>query len=177
MDTISSNDPLSNPQFYIIYSLVDPRDYLPRYVGFTTNPERRMLKHKYELNGQNPEKETWIEELKRSGLEAIFQPLEVVKGLTEAREREIYWVRYYLKKGITLTNILIARTSYTLFPHVLKPESPSSDPDKHVSYQFQYRKCGKPHCVCVSGEFPHGPYWYAFWRENGKVHSRYIGKA
>jgi hypothetical protein len=46
---------------------------------------------------------------------------------------------------------------------------------KGVSYQLERIKCGKKNCKCAAGEF-HGPYWYAYWREGGKVKSRYIGK-
>jgi hypothetical protein len=33
-------------------------------------------------------------------------------------------------------------------------------------------RCGKPGCVSC----PHGPYWYAYWTEDGRRRSRYIGK-
>lgn len=33
-------------------------------------------------------------------------------------------------------------------------------------------RCGKPGCRSC----PHGPYWYAFWREGGRRRSRYIGR-
>jgi hypothetical protein len=33
-------------------------------------------------------------------------------------------------------------------------------------------RCGKPSC----SKCPHGPYWYAYWWEDGKRHSRYVGK-
>jgi hypothetical protein len=32
-------------------------------------------------------------------------------------------------------------------------------------------KCGKPFCVMC----PHGPYYYAYWKENGKLKKKYIG--
>jgi hypothetical protein len=41
-----------------------------------------------------------------------------------------------------------------------------------VSYRQQHVRCGKPTCT----RCPHGPYWYAYWREGDKVRSRYIGK-
>jgi hypothetical protein len=48
--------------------------------------------------------------------------------------------------------------------------------DQHITYQLQYRKCGKPTCgTCKSG-VGHGPYWYAYWREGQKLRSGYIGK-
>jgi predicted nicotinamide N-methyase len=55
------------------------------------------------------------------------------------------------------------------------PDTSSASQQQHVSYQFQYRKCGKSCTKCDTGK-GHGPYWYAYWREGGKVHSRYIGK-
>jgi Family of unknown function (DUF6788) len=37
-------------------------------------------------------------------------------------------------------------------------------------------KCGKNRCKkCERGE-GHGPYWYLYFRRNGKLTSRYIGK-
>jgi len=33
-------------------------------------------------------------------------------------------------------------------------------------------KCGKATCT----KCPHGPYWYAYWWEDGKRRSRYLGK-
>jgi len=39
------------------------------------------------------------------------------------------------------------------------------------TYRLQYIRCGKGCRGC-----PHGPYWYAFWKEDGKTRSEYIGK-
>src|SRR6476661_6063225 len=48
--------------------------------------------------------------------------------------------------------------------------------DLHITYQLQYRKCGKPTCgTCKRGP-GHGPYWYAYWREGARLRSGYIGK-
>jgi len=47
---------------------------------------------------------------------------------------------------------------------------------QHITYQLQYRKCGKPTCgTCKMGS-GHGPYWYAYWREGARLRSGYIGK-
>jgi hypothetical protein len=35
----------------------------------------------------------------------------------------------------------------------------------------EWVRCGKG-----CGGCPHGPYWYAYWREGGKVKKRYVGK-
>jgi hypothetical protein len=47
---------------------------------------------------------------------------------------------------------------------------------QHVTYQLQYRKCGKASCgTCRNGQ-GHGPYWYAYWREGSRLRSGYVGK-
>ena len=48
--------------------------------------------------------------------------------------------------------------------------------DQHITYQLQFRKCGKPSCsTCRTGQ-GHGPYWYAYWRQGSRLRSGYIGK-
>jgi hypothetical protein len=48
--------------------------------------------------------------------------------------------------------------------------------DQHITYQLQYRKCGKSSCkTCREGK-GHGPYWYAYWREGSRLRSGYVGK-
>ena len=51
---------------------------------------------------------------------------------------------------------------------------------KHIRdrlYQLERVRCGKVGCKCSgeNGEL-HGPYWYAYWRQDGKLKSRYVGK-
>lgn len=48
----------------------------------------------------------------------------------------------------------------------------SSEEGGKVGYRQQMVQCGKRGCKSC----PHGPYWYAYWREGGRVRSRYIGK-
>ncbi len=45
-------------------------------------------------------------------------------------------------------------------------------PGSQVSLRSQMVRCGKESCT----RCPHGPYWYAYWREDGKRRSRYVGK-
>jgi hypothetical protein len=48
--------------------------------------------------------------------------------------------------------------------------------EKHITYQLQYRKCGKSNCrTCRTGR-GHGPYWYAYWHEGTRLRFCYIGK-
>ncbi|GER85976.1 hypothetical protein KDW_01380 [Dictyobacter vulcani] len=44
-----------------------------------------------------------------------------------------------------------------------------------VTYRQQFTRCGKERCrKCKEGS-GHGPYWYAYWSENGRTVSKYIG--
>lgn len=41
----------------------------------------------------------------------------------------------------------------------------------------QYRRCGKPRCRCSRpGEPPHGPYFFHYWRGEGKARKRYLAR-
>ncbi|MFN2544829.1 MAG: hypothetical protein ABR600_09725 [Actinomycetota bacterium] len=52
--------------------------------------------------------------------------------------------------------------------------SPGREPGAagKVTYRQERVKCGRENCT----RCPHGPYWYAYWREEGRLRSRYIGK-
>ena len=41
-----------------------------------------------------------------------------------------------------------------------------------LTYRQEAVRCGRASCT----RCPHGPYWYAYWREGGRLRSRYIGK-
>lgn len=45
----------------------------------------------------------------------------------------------------------------------------------HKTYRLVSIRCGKENCKCAEGS-GHGPYWYAYWSEQGKTKSQYIGK-
>jgi hypothetical protein len=48
--------------------------------------------------------------------------------------------------------------------------APDDDADG-VTYRLERVRCGKPGCISC----PHGPYWYAYFREGNRLRSRYIG--
>lgn len=50
--------------------------------------------------------------------------------------------------------------------------SPSPGSQSDVRFRRQWVRCGKPTCTTC----PHGPYWYAYWREDGRRRSRYVGR-
>ena len=41
-----------------------------------------------------------------------------------------------------------------------------------VRFRQQEVRCGKQNCT----RCPHGPYWYAYWTEDGKRRSTYVGR-
>lgn len=54
-----------------------------------------------------------------------------------------------------------------------------STKENDVLYRLEKRRCGKEGCHCMGGELGevgHGPYWYAYWREDGRLKTCYIGK-
>jgi hypothetical protein len=56
-----------------------------------------------------------------------------------------------------------------------EPQEQPGGPDTgraKVTYRLEPVTCGKPGC----SKCPHGPYWYAYWREGNRVRSRYIGR-
>src|SRR5260370_42438475 len=44
-----------------------------------------------------------------------------------------------------------------------------------VTYRQQFTRCGKQRCRKCKEGTGHGPYWYAYWSENGRTISKYIG--
>jgi hypothetical protein len=45
---------------------------------------------------------------------------------------------------------------------------------RRYTYRREYVKCGKEGCTCAEGK-GHGPYWYAYWKEKGKLKKKYLG--
>ncbi len=43
------------------------------------------------------------------------------------------------------------------------------------TFRLEKVRCGKAGCKCAGGDL-HGPYWYAYWSENGRTRSQYVGK-
>ncbi|MGH3441062.1 MAG: hypothetical protein ACRDUY_03265 [Nitriliruptorales bacterium] len=54
-----------------------------------------------------------------------------------------------------------------------KPDAEQLVPDpSRVTYRQEHVRCGRDRCSTC----PHGPYWYAYWKEGGRTRSRYIGR-
>lgn len=56
-----------------------------------------------------------------------------------------------------------------------RPEKIEESAADGRTYRLQSVLRGKKGCKCTDGEL-HGPYWYAYWLENGKTKSQYVGK-
>jgi hypothetical protein len=60
-----------------------------------------------------------------------------------------------------------------LLLHADGPVADAEDPAlQRVSYRQEHVRCGKPGC----GACPHGPYWYAYWKQDGRTRKQYIGR-
>ena len=59
--------------------------------------------------------------------------------------------------------------------HNIDGASPQAE-KRLVSIHSRYSKCGKPNCKTCRNGRGHGPYAYAYWRENGKLHKLYLGR-
>ena len=59
---------------------------------------------------------------------------------------------------------------------LLEVDGPPGDDELGVPPNLTYRqeevRCGKDTCRSC----PHGPYWYAYWKEDGRTRKRYIGR-
>lgn len=75
---------------------------------------------------------------------------------------------YDLRRLMIFTRGLLAQRGHLpLGPDEVVGTGPGA-----VGYRLKSIRCGKPGCT----RCPHGPYWYAYWREGGRVRTRYIGK-
>lgn len=55
---------------------------------------------------------------------------------------------------------------------LLLEDPPPQDDRGRVTFRQEMVRCGKDGCT----RCPHGPYWYAYWRDGGRTRSRYVGK-
>lgn len=55
---------------------------------------------------------------------------------------------------------------------LMEDEAPEPGRTPAVTLRQEQVRCGKQGCT----KCPHGPYWYAYWREKGRTRSRYVGK-
>jgi len=87
-------------------------------------------------------------------------------------------------RGVSLDRSLIAdvrslsdpelRRLVILAQDLLERRGAGRVPDgTKITYRREEVRCGKSNCT----RCPHGPYWYAYWREDGRLRSKYLGSA
>ena len=89
-----------------IYDIEDPRDGLAFYVGYTANMEQRFLQH-LAGDASNLAKCERIAEIQQLGLTPIVREIDTVEGtVSDAMQRESYWIRRLGSEGMPLVNRL-----------------------------------------------------------------------
>jgi hypothetical protein len=53
-----------------------------------------------------------------------------------------------------------------------EPDDAEPGLPQNLRYRQEHVRCGKAACSSC----PHGPYWYAIWKEDGRTRKRYIGR-
>lgn len=88
-----------------VYALGDPRTQQIHYIGVTKNVYRRYAQHLNDEIYANDGKNAWMEGIKKAGTVPTLAILESNVAGSKAREREQYWIQYYLDQGAPLSNI------------------------------------------------------------------------
>ncbi|MBS3941983.1 MAG: hypothetical protein KG028_13580 [Actinobacteria bacterium] len=73
---------------------------------------------------------------------------------------------YELRRLLIVVRGLLSHTDGQPTPH--EPDLPAG-----LSYRREHVRCGKAGCTTC----PHGPYWYAYWKEDGRTRKRYVGRS
>lgn len=89
---------------YSIYTLSDPKESRPRYVGLSQDPYKRYGGHLVNLN-KTSAKDAWIMGLLDTGVLPALTIIETVETRMRAEEREHHWIHYYLQIGANLLNV------------------------------------------------------------------------
>lgn len=87
-----------------IYALCDPDTGEIRYVGQTTDIERRYKQHLQVIGKPNTYRKSWIQSLLKQGKEPVMRILE--EATDDAWiEREKWWINEMRRQGARLTNL------------------------------------------------------------------------
>ncbi len=99
---------------------------------------------------------------------ALQKTLKMISSMTEA---ELSDLRLYLSQ---IPEPVSAPSSKEI-PVRASREVLGTKSHGSKCYRLEKTKCGKKNCKCVGGDL-HGPYWYAYYRDNGKLKCEYIGR-
>ena len=111
----------------VVYTITDPRDYLVKYIGITTNPKNRFCKHRSDKQGKEGIlKRNWILKIKKEGLEPIISIID--EGSVEyCQKAETAYIKLYMSFGGKLKNK--AKNGF-LFRHTKETKKKISDSKK-----------------------------------------------
>lgn len=90
-------------------------------------------------------------------------PLE---GLTDAQKEELRQTEERLRR------VVAERGAGRKSPKGQKGERQFETTLGSLTFRYETVRCGKENCT----KCPHGPYWYVYWKENGRTRSRYVGR-
>jgi hypothetical protein len=89
----------------IIYALLDPRSFVLRYVGKTSNTLiRRLAKHLVESRHNRWRSGRWIQSLVKLGLRPVIVSLQIVPDGTDWAAAERFWISHFKATGCDLLN-------------------------------------------------------------------------
>lgn len=88
---------------HAVYELIDPITEAPHYIGYSSNPKRRIYGHLINITGTK-EKRIWIAKLKKQGLKPIMRVVKEYASAEELPYAEEYWYSIYIKRGEVLYN-------------------------------------------------------------------------
>jgi len=86
-----------------IYALVEPVTEEIRYIGKTTNPKRRLIRHLSDARINDSYKDKWLRKLKNQGLKPTLEILDEVP-----HDEWVFWEKHWISLckswGLKLTN-------------------------------------------------------------------------
>lgn len=103
------------PKTTFIYRLDDPETGETRYVGKTNDPKKRLRGHIRDARRERYHKGYWITNLLARGLKPLMVIIEEVP-FEIWRERELYWIHFYLEHGHPLTNTYFGSEGTGIIP-------------------------------------------------------------
>ena len=89
----------------VVYVLIDPLTGNNRYVGCTTRSTGVRLTQHLKDHKLTTHKGNWLSKLRKSGNRPILKVIQEYNTKEEMLVGEIWWIRYFRKKGRSLTNL------------------------------------------------------------------------
>ena len=135
---------------WFIYALKDPDTGLPRYVGFTVNPSKRLQAHIAQAKRDGiTHRARWILKLLRHGKSPVIEVLESGYGFAW-REAERTWLEKFRNAGLSLVNVSEGGQGPAI-GHVLSAQTRAKIvrrialPCAVARYQRKFSKSGREH--------------------------------